>query len=437
MYLNFISLDLPPLLTALFSSLACALLGNFLVLRRLSLMGDALSHSVLPGIVLAFIIFNTRGGFLLFAGAAFSAVLATIMIETIKRLTHIESGAAMGVIFSTFFALGVLLLETGSLRNVDLDAECVLHGQLETVIWLTPEFSLLGLSNLPTELITTGIAFLIIATITKVFFKEFTLVAFDPLMASSIGYNSTFLHYFQMILIASAVVASFEAVGSILVIGALICPSATARLLTDNMKGQIGYSIAIATISVISGYILANVIPILLGTSYTLNTAGCITVVSGLNVGLALIFSPKYGIRARRRRQLQFAAQIVEDDVLGILFRYEEDQLKLNTFSDLFPIITANQDKIKVAVQSLENKKLIIVSSEISLTVKGRDKAKELVKSHRLWESYFAGILDLPKDHVHESAELLEHFTDQPLQERLLKRQDYPKLDPHGKKIPR
>ncbi|MCR9077165.1 MAG: metal ABC transporter permease, partial [bacterium] len=133
-----IGLDLFPLLAATLAAVSCGLLGNFLLLRKQSLMGDAISHSVLPGLVIAFLIASTRSPLVMLTGATIAGVLTVVLIEFVKRFGRVEPGAAMGVVFSILFAVGVLLIEQAAVRHVDLDADCVLHGQLETLVWYAP-----------------------------------------------------------------------------------------------------------------------------------------------------------------------------------------------------------------------------------------------------------------------------------------------------------
>jgi len=241
---QFISIDLPAILAALFAALSCALLGNYLVLRKQALMGDAISHSVLPGIVIAFLIFNSRATEFIFIGAAVAGILTALLVEVVRKLGNVESGAAMGVVFSIFFALGVLLIERAAARSVDLDADCVLHGQLETVFWYPPNtlskfFSFETLKLLPAEVVSSFSVFLVVAIFVLLFFKELKISSFDPGLSSALGFSATGLHYILMIFVAAAVVASFQVVGSILVIAMLICPPACARLLTDKLSIQI------------------------------------------------------------------------------------------------------------------------------------------------------------------------------------------------------
>ncbi len=289
---EFLTLDFAPLTTALLASLCCCLLGNFLVLRRMGLMGDAISHAVLPGIVLAFVFTSSRTTLPIFIGATISAILCSLLIGMIKRLGRIDPGASMGVVFSVFFALGVLLIERAASRHVDLDADCLLHGQLETIMWLPPH----SLAELPRQLTTAFIVLLVIIAFLKFFWKEIVLVSFDTPYASAIGAPSMLVEQLFLVVLAAAVVASFEAVGSILVIAMLICPAATARLYADTLKWQFITSIAVTIFSVLGGYAVATIGANILGFDKAWNVAGSIVLVTGAVFAVAALTSRHYGI---------------------------------------------------------------------------------------------------------------------------------------------
>lgn len=303
---TFLSVDLPALLAALFACLACALVGNFLVLRRQSLMGDAISHAVLPGIVAGFLVAGTRDTFPMLAGALTAALVAGGMIELVRRLGRVEAGAAMGVVFTGLFALGVVLIEQGPARQVDLDADCVLYGQLEAILWLTPggwaDLADPGIwLTLPRQVLQLAAVLGICLTVILVFFKEFTLVSFDPALADTLGLKSGIVQHGIVALAALAAIAAFEAVGSILVIAMLICPAATARLFTDRMGPQVGLSLLVGAVTGIGGYGLGAFGPSLLGLGGAVNAAGSIAVLAGLILGLSILLAPRYGVLGRRR----------------------------------------------------------------------------------------------------------------------------------------
>jgi manganese/zinc/iron transport system permease protein len=303
---SFLQIDLPAVLAALFATVSCALLGNFLVLRRQSLMGDAISHSVLPGIVLGFLVAGSRATWPMFAGATAAAVAAAVLIELVRRLGRLESGAAMGVVFSVFFAAGVLLIEQAAAHAVDLDAECVLYGQLEDILWLTPSgwASLLEpavWADLPREVVTLACVTLICAAAVAAFYKELKITSFDPDLATTLGIPAGLFNVGLMLLVGMVAVAAFEAVGSILVIAMFICPAAAARLLTDRLSVQIWLSVLVAASCAVGGYVLAAFGPFWVGGDSSLAASGMIAVMTGVALGASVLLAPRYGVLARRR----------------------------------------------------------------------------------------------------------------------------------------
>lgn len=303
---NFLQLDLPAMLATLFATLACALLGNFLVLRRQSLMGDAVSHAVLPGIVAGFLIAGSRATWPIFAGATVAAISAVVLIELVKRFGRLESGTAMGVVFSIMFAAGVVLMEQAAASNIDLDAECVLYGQLEDILWLAPTglASLLdpaALADMPREVVTLFAALLVTALAVGLFWKELKITSFDPELATTLGISASAMNLGLMVLVGIVAVAAFEAVGSILVIAMFICPAGAARMLTDRLSTQVWLSLAFAAASSLGGYVLAAFGPFWIGLDNSLAASGMIAVTSGVILALAVTLGPRHGLLAKRR----------------------------------------------------------------------------------------------------------------------------------------
>jgi manganese/zinc/iron transport system permease protein len=306
---DFLQVDLPAMLACLFATLACTLPGNFLVLRRQSLMGDAVSHAVLPGIVIGFLVAGTRSTWPIFAGALGAAVVTAVVIDLVRRFGRLDSGTAMGVVFSLMFAGGVVLMEQAAAHAVDLDAECVLYGQLEDILWLAPEGwgSLLQASTwaeLPREVITLAAITLISGCCVALFYKELVITSFDPELASTIGIPAGWVNLGLMVLVGAVAVAAFEAVGSILVIAMFICPAAAARMFTDRLACQIWLSLALAALAGIGGYIAAAWVPLWLGSEHALGASGMVAVMTGVILALAVLFAPRHGVLARRRTRL-------------------------------------------------------------------------------------------------------------------------------------
>lgn len=295
---EFVPLSLPPLIIGVLVAITCALPGNFLLLRRQALIGDAISHVVLPGIVAGFLVTGVIATAPMLLGAAGAALLAVLMIEAIRRLGRIEPGAAMGVVFTTLFAAGVLLLEQSDTSNVHLDVEHALYGNLESLIWLdaTGWASLTdpaALAGLPPELFRIAGAALIVTLLLAVFWRPLKIATFDEAYAAAIGLPVTAISLGLVIVSAIAAVAAFDAVGSIIVIAMFICPPAAARLMTDGLGAQVAWSVVFAIVSAVLGFIIAGYGPLWLGATNAVSAAGMIATVSGVILGLAALFAPR------------------------------------------------------------------------------------------------------------------------------------------------
>lgn len=294
---EFVSLSLTPMLIGVFVAVACALPGNFLVLRRQALIGDAISHVVLPGIVVAFLITGTVATWPMLLGAAGAAILAVAAIEAVRRLGRIEPGAAMGVVFTTMFAGGVLLLEQSDTSSVHLDVEHALYGNLESLIWLDAQgWSSLwdpqALAGLPVELPRMAATLVGVVLFMAVFWRPLKISTFDEGFARTIGMATQPLGLALVIVSAIAAVAAFDAVGSIIVIAMFICPPAAARLMTNRLEHQIAWSVLFAVLAALVGYILAGYGPIWLGFASSVSAAGMIATVSGVILGCAACWGP-------------------------------------------------------------------------------------------------------------------------------------------------
>ena len=294
---EFVQLSLTPLLIGVFAAIACALPGNFLILRRQALIGDAISHVVLPGIVVAFLVTGVVSAWPMMLGAAAAAVVAVILIEAIKRLGNVEPGAAMGVTFTSMFAAGVLLLEQSDTSTVHLDVEHALYGNLESLIWLDAQgwqslVDAKALASLPAELGRIFVVALLIALFVYVLWRPLKISTFDESFARAMGIPTAALGFALVIVSAIAAVAAFDAVGSIIVIAMFICPPAAARLMTNRLEVQVWWSVLFAVVSAVLGYVVAGYGPLWLGGEYAVSAAGMIATVSGIILGLACLFGP-------------------------------------------------------------------------------------------------------------------------------------------------
>lgn len=294
---EFVQFSLTPILIGIFASIACALPGNFLVLRRQALIGDAISHVVLPGIVVAFLLTGIVAAIPMLLGAAGAAIVAVILIEAVKRLGNIEPGAAMGVVFTAMFAAGVLILEQTDTSNTHLDVEHALMGNLESLIWFRAEgwHSLVdpvALASLPHELERIVVVCALVALLTLIFWRWLKISTFDEGFAQALGLPVGLIGFCLVVVAAIAAVAAFDAVGSIIVIAMFICPPAAARLMTNSLERQIWWSVAFATVSAVLGYVFAGYGPLWFGGQNAVSAAGMIAAVSGAILGLACLFGP-------------------------------------------------------------------------------------------------------------------------------------------------
>lgn len=435
---EFVTIDVMPMLAGALSALSCGLLGNYLVLRKESLMGDAISHAVLPGLVVAFMISQSRSALPMFVGATAAGLFTVFLTGAVRRYGRVESGAAMGVAFSVLFALGVLLLEVGALEHVDLDADCVLNGQLEILYWLPPEGGGTPgayLSSVPRQVWALALSAALTIGFVLALFKELRIASFDPGLSTSLGIPAGLMTTLLMVLVACATVASFEAVGSILVIAMLICPAATARLLTDRLSRQIWLSAAIGVGASLAGYALGAWSPQIFGTPASLSASGMMTVALGAVFVLAIFLSPTHGVIVRTRRRARLGDRVALEDLLGVLYRAGEEGADEPVPAETVAGVMGSSGRTVRAARRAERMGLVErTGDDLALTRTGRRVAQELVRRHRLWEEYLVSDAGVRADHVHPIAEILEHVTDErgePIEPEV-----ETSIDPHGRVIP-
>ncbi len=285
--------DLIIILTAIFVSTASALVGTFLVLRRMALMADAISHAVLPGIVLAFWISGgERATITALLGAAAAGLTTVTLVEWLTRTGKVKNDAAIGIVFPALFSLGVLAVSL-YFRNVHLDLDAVLYGEIA----YTPFNPLIlgGYDLGPESLWIMGSLALLNLVFVLLFYKELKISTFDPGLAAALGFMPGVLHYSLMTLVSFTSVGAFQSVGAILIVAFLIIPAATAYLLTQRLPVMILLAIGVGMVSSIFGYIMA----IWLDASI----AGMMATVAGVCFLLAFLFSPLNGFVTRWFRQ--------------------------------------------------------------------------------------------------------------------------------------
>jgi manganese/zinc/iron transport system permease protein len=288
------------ILTSSLFAISCGLLGCFLILRKMAMVGDAISHAVLPGIVIAFLLTGTRDSFEMIIGAALLGIFCTFLIEFFHKKAKLQTDAAIGVTFTSLFALGVILISVFA-GQVDLDQECVLYGEIAYVpidLWISDSGQNMG----PKALYVSALTLMVNILFIRVGFKQLYLTTFDPAFAATTGISIALWNYLLMGSVSMTTVAAFDSVGAILVVALLVAPPATAYLLTDNFKKMLLITCVIAIIISILGYYLA----VMLDGSI----AGAVVTVAGILFGLAYLFSPSNGILFKRIVQQREAQKL-------------------------------------------------------------------------------------------------------------------------------
>lgn len=267
-------------------SCCCGLVGCFVILRRMALVGDAISHSLLPGITLAFLITQSRATLPMMIGAMAAGILTVALIEAIRYSSRIKPDAAIGIVFSSLFAVGVILISLFA-DKVDLDAECVLYGELGFVA-LQEVATLGGVEIGPEPVVRMAIITLVAIGLILASYKEMLVTSFDAGLAASLGINPNRYQYGLTLFLSIVIVSSFESVGVVLVIAMIIFPGATALMLTDRLSTALRLSALFSALYAFLGFHLA--------TWLAASIAGSMTVIAGLLFGFVWFFAPRRGI---------------------------------------------------------------------------------------------------------------------------------------------
>jgi len=284
---------------------SCALVGSFLVLRKMALMGDAISHAVLPGIVIAFFLSGSRAPLPMVLGAGALGVVTVVLVELFHRSGRLKEDASIGVVFPALFAIGVILISRYA-AQVDLDLDCVLYGEIAYAPW---DLLFVGERSLgPKALWVTGGALAANLLLVGLAYKELKVTTFDPELAAALGFSPVVMHYLLMSAVSVTVVTSFESVGAILVVAMLVVPPATAYLLTDRLSRMLALAVACGIASAVGGYWLAR--------WWDASIAGAMAVVAGGLFTLALLLSPSHGLLARALTHLRLGGRLADQLVL-------------------------------------------------------------------------------------------------------------------------
>lgn len=407
---------------ALLLGAVSGVVGCFTILRRQSLLGDALAHAALPGICLAYMITGTKTPAALLIGALVAGLLGALFVVGLVGNSRIKEDSAIGIVLSVFFGLGVVLLtyiqrtSTGNQSGLDR----FLFGQAATLMERDVQIILA---------IATIVLFFVV-----LFYKEFKLLCFDREFGEVQGFPMRRLEVGLTALLVVVVVVGLQTVGVVLIVAALITPAAAARQWTDSL----GKMLVIAAL--IGGG--ASVVGVWASaTIANMPTGPTIVMISSAGLVLSLLAAPRRGILGGLWRSARLAQRIRRENLLKDIYRHvEAEELRREAVSTALLRGARGQStgQLRRVGAQLRRKNLLAGAGETwRLTEAGILAAQQVVRKHRLWELYLTRRLELAHDHVHRDAEAMEHALSDEFLEQIDKILGYPEFDPHGREIPR
>ena len=412
-----------PLLGCLLLGLNCGVLGSYVVVRKMALVGDTLSHAVLPGIAIGFLWTSTRNPLVMLAGATTAGFFGVFVVHLLTKTTRLKRDTALGLVLSSFYAVGVVLIsmmkESSNAGKAGLQSYYL--GQAAAIS--------------REDLVFISVVTLLIIALIILFYRPFLLLSFDREYGTSCGLPLGALHYVLMLLITVAIVVSLQAVGIILVSALLVIPAAAAYLLTDRMHRLILYSALIGMLAAGLGVFMSY-----LGSN--LPTGPFIVLAASTLFFAAFLFGPKYGFVVRQMRHRSRTRQTERENTLKAVYKTLEERGFDQEGVELHALAKNNREDIEATrrkVRELTRADLATTDDHLQtvyLTPEGMQVASSIVRNHRLWELYLTDVADYEPDHVHDDAEKIEHILGEETVRALEKQLAYPTEDPHGKPIP-
>ncbi|MCS5489423.1 metal ABC transporter permease [Algoriphagus limi] len=396
-----------------------AFVGTFSFLDNKALLGDAISHAILPGICLGFMLAGEKNPFFIVGGAIASGGLATYLTSWLKDNTKLSEDSIIAVVLSVFFGIGIVFLtiiqKSGNPEMAGLNQFIFGNaiGIVERDLWIYGGLSI-------------GIIGVLVFML-----KEFQILVFNPDFGKALGLPMHHIRLVFNILIILAVVIGIQAIGVVLMAALLITPGAAARFWTDRLKTLLILAAVFAIISGIFGTYISYTLP-------QMPTGPWVVVILSFIALLSFLFAPKKGILFRFYHRKKYIDKTQRDHVLKSIYKAEELGKPALSLEELTHIYPHQKQAIKNSIKELEKEgQLFINQNLIKLTKPGKMEAKRIVRLHRLWELYLNEYMNIAPDHVHESAEKLEHLLTPELEALLETRLNFPRLDPHQETIPR
>jgi ABC-type Mn2+/Zn2+ transport system permease subunit/Mn-dependent DtxR family transcriptional regulator len=392
-------------------AVTCAVLGCYIILRRMAFIGDAMSHALLPGVGIGYLVMNsifeggfTAGGLLL--GALIAALLTSVCISFLSGIQRIKEDSAIGIIYTGLFAAGVVIL-TRFQQYINIDLIHFFQGDIYGISWADMWLSAL------TSCVVIGAII--------IFYRHFTIVSFDPIMAASIGLPTRFIHIVLTAMIALVCVSGISMVGVIMIVGLLITPSALAHLLTERLPVMMVIAAVVSVLSVISGLYFSEWI--------NASGGGAIMFMGFVLFLFGLLVAPRHGILATWWRRRSAVPQFDVEDVL------KAAHMDAATLEDV-PL--PPRRRRRAAARLVEQELLepgTIRDGTIRLTEKGRKEAAHIMRSHQLWEGHLMQSGMDPME-AHVAAEKLEHLHPRIVLDDFDEELDHPVVDIDGAVVP-
>jgi manganese/zinc/iron transport system permease protein len=400
------------------------MLGSFALLRRQSLLGDALAHAALPGVCLGFLLTGAKTPLPLFAGALAAGLAGSLLILATVRWSRIKEDSAIGIVLSVFFGIGIVLLTyiqklpAGNQSGLDK----YLFGQAATLV--------------EDDLKVMAVLGAVVLAVVLALFKEFKLLAFDPGFGASLGLPMQRLEVLMTLLLVVVVVVGLQTVGVVLIVATLITPAAAARQWTDRLGTMVALSAGIGALAGVAGSLASASVP-------RLPTGPVIVVVSSTVLIVSLLFAPQRGIAWAMLRERQVARRIRRENLLKDLYLLGERRIEGGDWESFlsWPLLMGVRGQTSGALAASARPLLAAglverTDDALRLTREGRAAAEGVVRKHRLWEVYLTRRLELPSDHVHRDAEAMEHALSDRAVADLEEALGFPTVDPHGRPIP-
>lgn len=400
--------------------IACGVLGVFVVLRRMAMIGDALSHSVLPGVVIALMITGKTNVSSLLLGALIAGVVTAVLISMVSRFSRTKEDSAVGIVFTALFSLGIILISALP-HGVHFDLKCFLFGD--------------PLAVGPDDLKMMAVIAPLVVLIVVLLYHPLKIASFDPVMAMAMGVPVVALHYLLMGMLSATVVAGLKTTGVVLVVAMVITPASAAYQLSNRLSTMLVLSAFFGAISAAIGMSVAFVT--------NSPTGPAMVIVATLLFALAMALSPSHGLLFEFLQRRQGRRHIQEEDILKAVYKLDTKEHTAQpqadtgaTLANVSKETTLSPGRILRLIELPSLRSLVTGNgNRLFLTESGKKRAEELVRAHRLWETYLSREVRASDSDVHTEADRLEHAHE--LADEVDAELGHPQRDPHGVAIPR